>query len=244
MNCIARFAKVAVCGVLLLLGAGSAQALIIHGDNFDIVAPNVAAFGLYNEPSIVGSAIRFSPDPNIFKADALNGASASIGSSAIFDIVAHTGFQLDSLFLVERGNYLLNGPNSAVNHSGKLIVIDPNDTTFFEEINENILPLAPLTINDNAQHRWDGRATADILNSLIAGAGTLSVTINNLLTANADQINSPSQAFIDKSFATAPVTLGVNEFPADPVPLPAAVWLFGSGLIGLFGVARQRSWKS
>jgi len=24
------------------------------------------------------------------------------------------------------------------------------------------------------------------------------------------------------------------------VPLPAAVWLFGSGLLGLFGVARRR----
>ncbi|MGI9320139.1 MAG: VPLPA-CTERM sorting domain-containing protein [Thiogranum sp.] len=25
-----------------------------------------------------------------------------------------------------------------------------------------------------------------------------------------------------------------------PVPLPAAVWLFGSGLLGLFGIARRR----
>jgi hypothetical protein len=26
----------------------------------------------------------------------------------------------------------------------------------------------------------------------------------------------------------------------DPVPIPAAVWLFGSGLLGLVGVARRR----
>ena len=29
--------------------------------------------------------------------------------------------------------------------------------------------------------------------------------------------------------------------PPNPVPVPAAVWLFGSGLLGLFGIARHRS---
>jgi hypothetical protein len=33
---------------------------------------------------------------------------------------------------------------------------------------------------------------------------------------------------------------GSTPPPPPPVPLPAAVWLFGSGLIGLFGVGRRR----
>lgn len=36
-------------------------------------------------------------------------------------------------------------------------------------------------------------------------------------------------------------SLSYNIASASPVPLPAAVWLFGSGLLGLFGVGRRRA---
>ena len=37
-------------------------------------------------------------------------------------------------------------------------------------------------------------------------------------------------------------TIGVDDivFANTTVPVPAAVWLFGSGLIGLIGVARRK----
>jgi hypothetical protein len=31
-----------------------------------------------------------------------------------------------------------------------------------------------------------------------------------------------------------------DNVDVDPVPIPAAVWLFGSGLMGLFGLSRKR----
>jgi predicted extracellular nuclease len=34
---------------------------------------------------------------------------------------------------------------------------------------------------------------------------------------------------------------GLNPFPASPVPVPAAAWLLGSGLIGLAGVRRRKA---
>jgi hypothetical protein len=37
------------------------------------------------------------------------------------------------------------------------------------------------------------------------------------------------------------LTITANSVTPPPVPLPAAVWLFGSGLLGLFGVSRRRT---
>ncbi len=34
---------------------------------------------------------------------------------------------------------------------------------------------------------------------------------------------------------------GIDNYMASPVPVPAAAWLFGSGLLGLIGVARRRN---
>ena len=54
----------------------------------------------------------------------------------------------------------------------------------------------------------------------------------------------------DGSFNCDPsgFTCGVNYFlhlegvvNAAPVPAPAALWLFGSGLLGLIGVARRKA---
>ena len=36
-------------------------------------------------------------------------------------------------------------------------------------------------------------------------------------------------------------TAGLSFTPNTTVPLPAAVWLLGSGLLGLFGVSRRRA---
>jgi hypothetical protein len=32
-----------------------------------------------------------------------------------------------------------------------------------------------------------------------------------------------------------------KQAPASPVPVPAAVWLLGSGLIGMIGIRRRRN---
>ncbi|WP_206609541.1 VPLPA-CTERM sorting domain-containing protein [Thiohalobacter thiocyanaticus] len=46
------------------------------------------------------------------------------------------------------------------------------------------------------------------------------------------------------TFASLDGTIGgswdVNSFQTTVVPVPAAVWLFGSGLLGLVGIARRR----
>ncbi len=40
--------------------------------------------------------------------------------------------------------------------------------------------------------------------------------------------------------ASAGSVAGIDNYMASPIPVPAAAWLFGSGLIGLIGVARRK----
>lgn len=40
--------------------------------------------------------------------------------------------------------------------------------------------------------------------------------------------------------ASAGSVAGIDNYMASPIPVPAAVWLFGSGLLGLIGFARRR----
>ncbi|MCK4707387.1 MAG: VPLPA-CTERM sorting domain-containing protein, partial [Gammaproteobacteria bacterium] len=48
--------------------------------------------------------------------------------------------------------------------------------------------------------------------------------------------------FFNSSFGLIFMAVDLSPAPA-PVPVPAAVWLFGSGLIGLIGVARNNKRK-
>jgi len=65
-------------------------------------------------------------------------------------------------------------------------------------------------------------------------------SIYGALTENYSVLNSQS----NEQFATFMVRASsINLDPMDPmspVPVPAAVWLFGSGLIGLVGLARRK----
>lgn len=62
-------------------------------------------------------------------------------------------------------------------------------------------------------------------------AGMTYADVINDLTTGALRIGMHVQAFASG---------GSESFVNNPVPVPAAVWLFGSGLLGLVGVARRK----
>lgn len=95
---------------------------------------------------------------------------------------------------------------------------------------------------------WDGVDTlSDIdTNSLtIDGDFVLAVSADGGTTWTGGDINSGSEFTSPEAntYAVHFTGIGGTEIVVDlaPVPVPAAVWLFGSGLLGLVGVARRRA---
>ena len=86
-----------------------------------------------------------------------------------------------------------------------------------------ILGGAPLAINANPDV-WTSFSYTVTTAADVSGGVTL-----QLGATNGD--GSPTTMFYDNISIMADV---------NPVPVPAAVWLFGSGLLGLVGVARRR----
>ncbi len=60
---------------------------------------------------------------------------------------------------------------------------------------------------------------------------------NWITDTNIDKLSVNSD-FYNITFDASGTALGVD---LQPVPIPAAVWLFGTGLIGLAGIARRRA---
>ena len=69
-------------------------------------------------------------------------------------------------------------------------------------------------------------------------------SLGNLMGLNfyAQSFDSGALAFLieDNSLNFATGVWDASSFSTTPVPVPAAMWLLGSGLIGLVGVARRR----
>lgn len=62
----------------------------------------------------------------------------------------------------------------------------------------------------------------------------------NYTLADTAVISLRSTQNIDSTHAVFANLTNVSTFPVSTVPVPAALWLFGSGLLGLIGVAKKR----
>lgn len=212
---------------------GEAAVVTIDGDDVSFTYDDATLFGPAN---IIGNSIFFLP--TTFKAESLNGIGAVTENQTLnITIEAITaGYAIDSFLLQESGDYKLNGSGASSNVNGMLAVTSLTKTTGvtfpmpFRE--EQFFDTGALADTAGAPASWSTGAGIDL--GTITGweqDTKVTVTIENLLTATT--LNNGEQAFVEKKFGG--VGLSIN-----PIPVPAAVWLFGSGLIGLVGVARRR----
>ncbi len=182
---------------------------------------------LYGTGTVVGNSIFFSP--TAFQAESLN-ADGAVSANATLNITVEvnpgSAYVMTEFLLAEQGDYLLTGGSSSVSAEGQLQVTSNIKTCLvFPCMDSEIFTAGPLTTVGTLTG-WTINSGIDFANT--AGWGTdtsVQVQIQNVLLATST-VNGES-AMVQKKFEAVGLIL-------NPVPVPAAVWLFGSAL-GLLG---------
>lgn len=185
------------------------------------------ATNLFGTPTLVGDSLVFLP-PN-FRAESLNGAGTDVVSANfIFDeIFTKSGNDIANFTVYESGDYdLINGDEVGVDIL--LTVVNLADPGFppIPETGTNLTSFT-ATGDSGGQQEWDLYNSYNLGDDFELATNSLQLSLQNTLTAIADDPND--SAWIQKKLS----------FTATVVPVPAAVWLFGSAL-GLLGWMRRR----
>ncbi len=72
---------------------------------------------------------------------------------------------------------------------------------------------------------------------------SLGIPVLNIMNADGSGVDIDGDGTLGTTMAAGPFKdspVGFSGTPISAVPVPAAAWLFGSGLVGLVGVARRR----
>jgi hypothetical protein len=189
-----------------------------------------AAVGEFGQPTLVGDSIRFLPPS--FRAQSDDGALTDTATANFIfdDVYTKSGNNIYRIRVIEAGDYeITNG--DWVSADMYLQIANNNDASEFTtslssfdasgdsggvqkwSLDDEILPL------EDPSELWGTPWTV---------SNSMSLNIQNTLQAYTDA--NGESAWIQKK-----ITLAVTE-----VPVPAAVWLFGSALAGL-GWMRRRA---
>ena len=155
---------------------------------------------------------------------------------------AHSGTQVLKQFGVDAGSFqdLAASPGEEWTASAwaQSWGGDPNNNTglmqvFFRDANDENL-CDPGGFNACNQSVFDTSQPVDtwvqLMTSAIAPAGTTTARIQLLLVPDANTPAGGALFWDDASLASSPV-----------IPVPAAAWLFGTGLLGFVGIARRKN---
>lgn len=204
----------------------NAALVILPGDTINYVyddVVNASALALFGTPTIVGDEVRFLPPS--FRAESVNGAGSDIVSANfIFNrVYSASGDEIVSIQLIEFGDYEIIGGDSA---SVDMLLTVSNNSNFLEMASSSD-SFDPTGDSGGAQ-TWLLRTELNPALEFDSIANDVALTIQNTLTAITDA--NGETAWIQKKITLVATT----------VPVPAAAWLFASGL-GLLTVARRRT---
>jgi len=232
-------------GILPLVLSTSVNAALVQvaGDTVDFIYDTDTINPLYGSLQVVGDTI-FALPTNLGAASTDGVAVNTTGSSIDFvqaigtiQIVVHDGYSFDGINVSERGNYnISNGGPGIVDIDASLRVFDWNNAAPITgtEDTTNLISTNDFTLNDGINHEWTASGGFDLTTTLWNDVNHLGLTLDNTFTASSSAGN---YSWINSNAVAG--SFGVS-IATTVIPVPAAVWLFGSGLIGLAGFARRK----
>ena len=186
-----------------------------------------AAAAIYGQPTLLGDMLRFLPQN--FRAQSDDGEGlVQTSASFVFDRVYTIGGEdIDKIMINEFGDYeITNGDR--VSDDLTLDVVNTSGAGEFDSATENFTALG----DSSGIQRWTIETSFDVAGSFETTSNDIRLTVTNLLEAETDAFGE--SAWIQKKVEIIALTA---------VPVPAAVWLMGSGL-GVLGFQMPKWWGS
>lgn len=191
-----------------------------------------SSMGLFGTLEVIGdSIVAF---PTAFRAESNTATQAGINDNGSVQVIAKSGYQFDSVTIVERGAYNMTGADSVVTASSFMEVMDWNNQISGAYDGTALTLNGPLNNRTGVDAAWRLRGTVDMTGSMWDGVDSIRLDLVNTLTATGNS----GTAWIEKLSSGAGLDVSILT---TPVPVPAALWLFGTGLLGLLGMAKRRS---
>lgn len=189
--------------------------------------------GLFGQLQYSGDTVFVTPTD--FRAESIDGATVFATETGTIQVLAKQGYVLDGINVGETGSYKMSGGGTSVDVDAYLRVFDWLDPVPGFGTEEDMY----LATSDLSQQgtdnpvTWNASGGFDLTTSMWNGLDHVGLTLQNILTA---QSTTTGQfAWIQKTAVGSEIIVSTSA-----IPIPAAVWLFGSGLVGLIGIARRK----
>jgi hypothetical protein len=188
----------------------------------------------YGTPSVSGDTIFVTPTSFLAESNNTDGNVTTTGTGTI-QIIAKSGYVLDGINFGEVGDYRMTAGAESVDVDPFLRVFEWGAVPTLGAEETLFVPVTgDLTIKDDNLHNWSASGGFDLTTSTWDDINRVGLTLQNTLSAVS--LVDGEGALIQKKAIGSSVDVTTSTV----VPVPAAVWLFGSGLLGLVGVARRR----
>ncbi|MCQ8105769.1 PEP-CTERM sorting domain-containing protein [Methylomonas sp. SURF-2] len=228
----------AAAGLALFSMAGNAA--VLNGSTVDYHFDDSLLNSLFGSVSISGDVLSFSPVGFEALANLVNNPPiiTTTDTTPLISVTAKSGYVLNGLSLAEQGNYyrIESAPASSfVGVSGEFVVNGAATQFSANQPLTNAFGFAELA---NGVPFITSAWNVDVALALNA-LESATVKVQNILVAGVAGLGN--SAFIAKNLLSIGAFTTQLSGPPAAVPVPGAVWLFGTALLGWIGVTRRKT---